>query len=367
MKTPRPTTISLTLPLANVLWTLGSVLLADALAHVILAMPFANFPEGDFLDYTLFVFALAMGSTAAIVAVFSLVAALVGTIVWALLRGPGTLRADDERFGKAALFIHISVLVRSVVICVNLTEIIEGGFFTLPAVVWTSLASLTSLLALLSWLHWNARHAAMGAAASVLVFGCVVWYAPAIYGWDLRPMGRYAILATAVPVLAFLALFLRGAPVFSKSRWLRIGTAVALFAALAVAVGAHMAENPPDVAFSENLQAALSVRTNPIRFSELTDFEWDAVEMYNSYTQRDVFSALALEGTDVVSRSYLGHNEVGDLTVFIKDGEVVYYEMVWDDRHAFVSPGSPVVLTPEDAVFNVEYRDSGYRYLTLAE
>ena len=367
MKTQRPTAISLTLPLANLLLVLGIVLLADALAHVILSMPFANFPEGDFLDYTLFVFALAMGSTAAIVAVFSMVAALVGTIVWALLRRPDTLRADDERFVKASLFIHISVLVRSVVICVNLTEIIEGGFLTLPGVVWTSLTSLTLLLALLNWLNWNARHAAMGAAASVLVFGCAVWYAPTIYGWDLRPMGWYAILATAIPVLAFMVLFLRRAPLFRGFAWLRVGTAVALFAALACAVGFHMADNPPDVAFSESLQAAFSARPPRIRFAELTDFEWDTLEMYNGYTFRENFSALALESVDIVSRSYLGHNEVGDLAVFVKDGEVVYYEMVWADGHAFVSSGSPVVLTPQDAVFNVEYRDGGYRILTLAE
>ena len=366
MPSPRPTTISLTLPLANVLWTLGSVLLADALIHVILAMPFANYPEGDFLDYTLFVFALAMGAAAAIVAGFSLIAALVGSIVWALLRGHGTLRADDERFVQAALFIHISVLVRSAAICVNLTETIEGGFFT-PGVVWTSLASSTSLLAILNGLRWNARQAALGAAASVLAFGCAVWYAPAIYGRDLRPMGWYAILASAIPVLAFLALSLRRAPIFSESRWLRLGTAVALFAALAGAVWFHMADNPPDVAFSENLQAALSARPSQIRFAELTDFEWDAVELYNSYTFREKFSPLALESVDIVSRSHLGHNEVGDLAVFLKDGEVVYYEMVWDDGHAFVSSGSPAVLTPENAVFNVEYRDSGFRLLTLAE
>ncbi len=364
MPSSRPTTISLTLPLANALWTLGSVLLADALARVILSMPFANYPEGDFLDCTLFVFALAMGSAAAIVAGFSLIAATVGSIVWASLRGPGTLRAGDERFIQAALFIHISVLVRSAAICANLTETIEGGVFT-PGFIWTSLASSTLLLALLNGLHWNARQAALGAAASVLAFGCAVWYAPTIYGWDLRPMGWCAIMASAVPVLAFMVLFLRRAPVFSKSRWLRIGTAVALFAALAGAVGAHMAENPPDVAFSENLQAALSARPSQIQFAELTDFEWDALEMYNSYTFREKFSPIALESVDIVSRSHLGHNEAGDLAVFIKDGEVVYYEMVWDDRHSFVSSGSPVVLTPQDAVFNVEYRDSGYRYLTL--
>ena len=104
----------------------------------------------------------------------------------------------------------------------------------------------------------------------------------------------------------------------------------------------------------------------------MTDFEWDAVELYNSYTFRENFSPLALESVDIVSRSYLGHNEVGDLAVFIKDSGIVYYEMIWDyeNKHVFPFPigsGNPVVLTPQDAVFNVEYRDDGYRTLVIAD
>ena len=365
MKTPRSATVSLTTPATSMLWTLGTILLADALIHALLAMPFANFPGGGFFDYSSLVFALVMASALAIVAVFALVFGLVFAFVWASLRGHGTLRADDGRFAKAVLFIHVSVLIHCVAAAVNLLAIMEGGFFP-PSVVWTSLASAALILAILNGLKWSAIRAAMGAAASIVAFGCAVWYAPDIYGWDLQPLGRYAILASAVPVLAFLALFLRRAPVFRRFLWLPLGTAIALFAALAYAVGLHMAANPPMTDFSESLRTALSARPPQIRFSELTDFEWDAVELYNSYTLPDGFSDIAREGTDIVARSYLGYNEVGDLAVFVKDGEVVYYEMVWQDRHTFVSSGSPV-LTPQDAVFNVEYEPEGYRTLTLAE
>ena len=369
MNPPRPTTVSLTLPAASMLWTLGIILLADALVHALLAMPFANFPGGGFFDYSSFVFALVIATALAIVAGFALVFGLVFAFVWAALRGHGTLRADDGRFAKAVLFIHVSVLIHSVAVSVNLLAIMEGGIYT-PLTVWPSLASAALVLAFLNGLKWSAVHAAMGAAASAVAFGCAVWYAPDIYGWDLQPLGRYAILTSAIPVLAFLALFLRRAPVFSKSRWLPLGAAIALFAALAYAVGLHMAANPPMTSFSESLRTALSARPNQIKLSELTDFEWDTVELYNSYTMPDDFSAIAREGTDIVSRIPLGYNEVGDLAVFIKDGEVVYYEMVWqnENKHTFLFPGgSPVVLTPQDAVFNVEYRDSGYRYLSLAE
>ena len=355
----------MTLPATSMLWALGIILLADALVHALLAMPFANFPGGGFFDYSTFVFALVIATALAIVAVFALIFGLVFAFVWATLRGPGTLRADDGRFAKAVLFIHVSVLIHSVAVSVNLLAIMEGGIFT-PLTVWPSLASAALILALLNGLKWNAIHAAMGVAASIVAFGCAVWYAPDIYGRDLQPLGRYAILSSAVPVLAFIALLLRRAPVFSKSLWLPLGTAIALFAALAYAVGLHMADNPPMTDFSESLRTALRARPYQIRFSELTDFEWDAVELYNSYTMPDDFSAIAREGTDIVSRIPLGYNEVGDLAVFVKDGEVVYYEMVWQDRHTFVSSGSPV-LTPEDAVFNVEYEPEGYRVLTLAE
>lgn len=232
-----------------------------------------------------------------------------------------------------------------------------------------SLVSSTLVLAILNGLNWNIRRAALGAVISVSVFGCAVGYAPDIYGWDLRPLGWYAILVSAIPVLAFLTIFLRRAPLFRRFAWLRFGLAVALFAALAGAVGFHMAANPDDL-FGESLQTALSARAEQIRFSELADFEWDTVEIYGSHTYRKFISPIALEGTDIISRSYFGYNEVGDLAVFIKNGAVVYYEMVWHNRHGFrFHPGaqSPAVLTPEDAVFNVEYRDDGHRTLIIAD
>ena len=56
--------------------------------------------------------------------------------------------------------------------------------------------------------------------------------------------------------------------------------------------------------------------------------------------------------------------------MFVKDGETVYYELIRYDRHSFRFPpgaGSPAVLKPEDAVFEVEYAPDGYRILRLKE
>ena len=148
---------------------------------------------------------------------------------------------------------------------------------------WTSLAGAAMILALLNGLRWDARFAALGAVASVATFGCAIGYAPTIYGWDLQPMGWYAILASAIPALAFLALFLRRAPAFSESHWRRRLMAAALFIALACAVALHMAANPAD-RFAANLNDALDSGASKIRFSDLTDFEWDTVEIYIPYT-----------------------------------------------------------------------------------
>ena len=59
-----------------------------------------------------------------------------------------------------------------------------------------------------------------------------------------------------------------------------------------------------------------------------------------------------------------------DLMVFLRDGEVVYYEAVWADGYSFCfSLGSlnPTVLMPEGAVFVVEYGAGGYPRLALEE
>ena len=363
MKTPR-LRIDWATPNDNLLRMLGVGLLAAASMHAAIAAPFLNDHAGYdlaeiFVIYLLILVNLANGILAASIAIES-------------SRRPPSAPARLGATLKSARFVHFAVAVCAAIALP--TFLAAAGEAWSPSDIfatasWTALAGGALVLALLSATIWNIRHAALGAVASISVFGCAVWYAPTIYGWDLRPLGWYAILSTALPVLAFLTLFLRRAPVFRRFHWLRFGTAAALFAALACAVGFHMAANPDD-AFGESLQTALSARPNQIRFSELTNFEWDAVEIYGSYTYRESISPIALEGTDIVSRSYFGYNEIGDLAVFVKGGEVVYYELVWYDRHGFrFPPGSqnPVVLTPENAVFNAEHRDDGYRILILAE
>ena len=233
---------------------------------------------------------------------------------------------------------------------------------------WTPLAGAALVLALLNRLRWDARFAVLGAVVSAAVFGCAVGFAPTIYGWDLQPMGWYAILVTAIPVLGFLTVFLRRTPVFSASRWRRRGLAAALFIALACALGLQMEVNPFE-RFTPNLRAALDSGAPEIGFSDLTDFEWDAVEIYDPYSTEKSLSPAARAGTDMISRSYFGVNGHHDFIVFIKGGDVVHYEVVWREDYSIKYPDDPGAwsVKREDAVFEVEHRPSGYRRLTLKD
>ena len=72
----------------------------------------------------------------------------------------------------------------------------------------------------------------------------------------------------------------------------------------------------------------------------------------------------------MISRSHFGYNEILDFVVFLKDGEVVHYEVVWRDNHTIRYPRDatyPWSLQPEEAVFNVERRSDGYRTLIIAD
>ena len=56
--------------------------------------------------------------------------------------------------------------------------------------------------------------------------------------------------------------------------------------------------------------------------------------------------------------------------VFLRDGEVVYCEAVWADGYSFYFSSryrNPTVLTPEGAVFVVEYGSGGYPSLRLED
>ena len=270
---------------------------------------------------------------------------------------------------NAALrFIHFAAAAHAALVLTFLLPLLQTlpDGFALPFLSWTSLSGAALILALLSRLRWDARFAILGAVVSAAAFGCAVGFAPTIYGWDLRPLGWYAILVAAIPALAFLALFLRRAPAFSASRWRRGGLAAALFAALVCAVGLHMAANPAD-RFSASLNEALDNGASEIRFSDLTDFGWDTVEIYIPYTFDENLSPAARESADIVSKSRLGFNSGIDFMAFLKDEEIVYYEVVRHDNHTFDYPHPdqphPWTLRREDAVFTV-YR--GVKRHTLA-
>ena len=350
------------------LYLLGAGLLAAALAFV----PMALIPAGFSSPHFLLAIALSLaglGNTA--------LAAVAMTNALRRSSALATRMRGDRPPTIAFRFFHVAVAACAAAVLSSLLPalqaLLNGGneamfMELLLLLTWTPLAGAALVLALLSRLRWDARFAVLGAVVSVAVFGCAIGFAPTIYGWDLQPMGWYAILVSSIPALAFLALFLRRAPAFSASRWRRRGMAAALFVALACALGLQMEFNPFE-RFTPNLRAELDSGAPEIRFSDLTDFEWDAVEIYDPYDVEEYISPTARTGTDMISRSYFGVNGHHDFLVFLKDGEVVHYEVVWREDYSIIYPEDPSVwsVKSEDAIFEVERRPSGYRRLTLKD
>ena len=351
------------------LYLLGAGLLAAAAAQVPIAFVPIAYDSPDILQ--ILALLLAGLGNSALAAVATVNALRRSSALAARMRG-------DRPPTIAFRFFHVAVASCAAAVLTSLLPtlhaLLNGGneamfMELLLLLTWTPLAGAALVLALLNRLRRDARFAALGAVASAAVFGCAVGFAPTIYGWDLQPMGWYAILVAAIPVLGFLAVFSRQAPVFSASRWRRRGLAAALFLAPACAVGFQMAENPAD-RFSANLLAALDSRPSEIRFSDLTGFEWDAVEIYGAYTYPKQISPAAREGADIVSLSRFGVNDVLYLMVFLENGEVGYCEAIWADGYSFYFPpgsGNPTVLMTEGAVFVVEYDSGGYPRLTTED
>ena len=344
------------------LYTLGAGLLAAGLAQIPMAFGYADVP------LALALLLAGLGNTA-LAAVAIANALRRSSALAARLRG-------DRPPTAAFRFFHVAVAVCAAALLPSLLPTLQamlngddGPFIELVLLLtWTPLSGAALILALINRLRWDARFAALGAVVSAAVFGCAVGFAPTIYGWDLQPMGWYAILVSSIPALAFLALFLRRAAVFFASRWRRRGMAAALFVALACALGLQMEFNPFE-RFTPNLRAELDSGAPEIRFSDLTDFEWDAVEIYDPYDVEEYISPTARAGTDMISRSYFGVNGHHDFLVFLKDGEVVHYEVVWREDYSIIYPEDPSVwsVKSEDAIFEVERRPSGYRRLTLKD
>ncbi len=274
------------------------------------------------------------------------------------------VRSDtgSDRLSVAALcFVHLAVAVHAVLITISfeavarLSWIFTGGVVSL---IWTELAA--ALLAIV-FLNRDRRKlvipfALLGALSAAVVFASALAHAPSLYGRDLRPLGWYALLATSIPLLLFLSMFLRYVPIFSTGRYLRPVLVVGLFLILTFSTALYIITAPSDN-IGRKLEATLDGRASTFHLSEITDFEWDSVEIYGPYTSPDRLSRLALDSIDIMTLSLFGITGTFDFLLFINNGKVVRYETVPYGVARF--PYSPSVWKYEEANFTVDYSSEG--------
>ena len=273
------------------------------------------------------------------------------------------------RFVHAAVIIHVAVAVLSLQ-----SEAAKVNWFAELAttLIWAETALALALLAVLNRRRRLSRFAAAGAAASALAFIGVWVHAPTMYavpipdglGWRVSGPGWLAAIIVSIPALAFSALFLRRARTLGwLSRHPRMAAAT-LFAAL-ICAGAVQTISAPQYDLSRGMSAALSAGGSEIRLSELTDFEWDAVEIYAGPSDRNL-TPTGRGGVNLLDRLMYGVNEESGMFLFAKDGKAVYREALLSEiayveyrynlsdspRPDFVNP---IILKREDAVFALVY------------
>ena len=190
------------------------------------------------------------------------------------------------------LFIHIAVGLHSVVAVMTpeATAQVSGSLaVALVAFVWTELTLTLLVLVSLHWWKTNVLFALAGIAVAAFVFASVWFYTPSLYGWDLRPLGWYALLITFIPLMLLAALLLRHhIPLFSRNNyfWRGLIAALLLVALFGVALHTFIASSSH---FRVELNRALNSRPDEVNFADLTDFEWETVELYGAYTYESHF------------------------------------------------------------------------------
>ena len=202
--------------------------------------------------------------------------------------------------------------------------------------------------------------------------------APAVYaipvpyglGWRLSASGWHAALAVAIPLLAFSVIFLRRAPRLGVfARYPRAAAAVVL-AGVVCAGAVQTFSAPPCCELSREMRAAISDGGNVILLSELTDFEWDTLEIHTGISLNNR-PALGYGGINLLDRLTHGGEEESGMFLFVKDGKPVYrealpsnvahveyrYNVSDSPRPDFINP---IVLKREDAAFALEYHIDGF-------
>lgn len=260
--------------------------------------------------------------------------------------------------------VHVAVAALPIVFVVLVKDIPGpgglGGLFSwgYMALVWTVLSGTLVALFFIDRRRKNMTLTLIGAASSAFVFVGAVACAPSLYGWDLRPLGWYALLATSVPLLMFAGILLRDAPFSSRLPYLRHGLIAGAFLALAAVIALQMKVAASESGFGRELGASIDTGVTEIHFSEITDFEWDLVEIYGPYTMQRALSEAAREGVDALTLSHFGIDDFS-LVVFIDEDRVVYYEIVprtvadiYDSDNQ-----NPIVRRYGEARARVEYQE----------
>ena len=305
------------------------------------------------------------------------------TLVWTVLAGALVALSFIDRRRKNMAFtliwaassafrvVHVAVAALAVVLVVFLGDLfIQGTRYgmdifapTFVTLVWTVLAGALVALSFIDRRRKNMIFTLVGAASSTFVFAGAVASAPSLYGWDLRPMGWYALLATSVPLLMFAGILLRDMPFsYRLPDYLRHGLIAGAFLALAAGMALQMKVSASASGFGRELGAFLDTGKTEVHFSEITDFEWDLVEIYGPYTSDRALSEAAREGVDALTVSQLRWNDDFTLVVFIDEDRVVYYEIV-PDTVAVIRDSdnrNPVVRRYGEARARVEYPEGGW-------
>ena len=257
--------------------------------------------------------------------------------------------------------VHVAVAALPIVFVVLVKDIPgPGGLFSwgYVALVWTVLSGTLVALFFIDRRRKNMTFTLIGAASSAFVFVGAVACAPSLYGWDLRPLGWYALLATSVPLLMFVGILLRDAPFSSRLPYLRHGLIAGAFLALAAGIALQMKISASASGFGRELGVSIDTGVTEIHFSEITDFEWDLVEIYGPYTMQRALSEAVREGVDALTLSHFGIDDF-NLVVFIDEDRVVYYEIVprtvadiYDSDNQ-----NPIVRRYGEARARVEYQE----------
>ena len=303
------------------------------------------------------------------------------TFVWTMLAGALVafsfvdLRRKNMIFtliGAASLsfwMAHLAVAALAIVVVVFLADIFIQGArlgmsdpfsWVFVALVWTVLAGALVALSFIDRRRKNMTLTLIGAASSAFVFVGAVACAPSLYGRDLRPFGWYALLATSVPLLMFAGILLRDAPLSSRLPYFRHGLIAGAFLALAAGMALQMKVGASANGFGRELGASLDTGEAEIHFSEITDFEWDLVEIYGPYTSKGMISEAAREGVDVITLSQVVRmNENFSLVVFMDEDRVVYYEIVPRTVAGIHDPDNrnPIVRRYGEARARVEHQE----------